>query len=152
MTTVQQILDVKGYEVFSIEQDATVFVAIELMADKGIGAILVMDSGKVVGIISERDYARKVILKGKSSQQTLVKDTMTTHVIYAHRNQSLEECMALMSEKRIRHLPVVDGEQLVGLITIGDLVKSIITEQRYIIKQLEHYISRQMKTKISSSD
>ncbi len=141
MNTVQQILDVKGNEVCSINPDATVYDAIELMADKGIGAILVMDAGKVVGIISERDYARKVILKGKASKETLIKDIMTTRVIYANPNQSLEECMVLMTEKRVRHLPVMDGEQLVGLVSIGDLVKSIIAEQRFIIEQLEHYIT-----------
>jgi CBS domain-containing protein len=141
MTTAHQILNAKGNEVYSIEPDATVFEAIKLMADKGIGAILVMDAGKVVGIISERDYARKVILKGKASKETLIKDIMTTRVIYAHPHQSLEECMALMTEKHVRHLPVMDGEQLVGIVSIGDLVKTIIAEQRYTIEQLEQYIT-----------
>jgi len=141
MNIVQQILDVKGNEICSIEPDSTVFDAIKLMAEKGIGAILVMDAGKIVGIMSERDYARKVILKGKLSQNTLVKDIMTTRVIHTNPNQSIEECMILMTEKHIRHLPVMDGEQLVGIVSIGDLVKSIIAEQRFLIEQLEHYIT-----------
>lgn len=141
MKTVKQILDVKGHDVWSINPDTSVFDAIKMMAEKEVGALLVTDGGKPVGIISERDYARKVILKGRSSQETLIKDIMTTAVIYAHPDQSIEECMGLMTEKRIRHLPVIDGEQLLGLISIGDLVKAIIAEQQGMIEQLEHYIS-----------
>ena len=141
MKTVKQLLDIKGSQVWSISPDASVFEAIQRMAEKGVGALLVMQAEKLVGIISERDYARKVILKERSSQQTPVKDIMTTRVIYAHPSQTIDECMALMTEKRIRHLPVVEDESVQGIISIGDLVKSIIEDQQFIIEQLEHYIS-----------
>ena len=141
MKTVKQILDAKGHDVWSINPDTSVFDAIKMMAEKEIGVLLVTDGGKPVGMISERDYARKVIIKGRSSQETLTKDIMTTAVIYTHPDQSIEECMSLMTEKCIRHLPVIDGEQLLGMISIGDLVKAIIAEQQGMIEQLEHYIS-----------
>jgi CBS domain-containing protein len=141
MKTVKQILDAKGYDVWSIDLHASVFEAIKLMAEKEVGALVVLEGAKLVGIISERDYARKVILQGRASHETPIRDIMTTRVMYATLEQSVEDCMALMTEKRIRHLPVMDGEQLLGMLSIGDLVKSIIAEQQFIIAQLENYIS-----------
>ncbi len=141
MNTVKQLLDVKGRDVWSIAPDETVFNAIKLMAEKGIGALAVLEGDGLIGLISERDYARKVILKDKSSKETSVRDIMTTPVIYTHSAQTLEECMALMTEKRERHLPVLEKGKLVGIISIGDLVKAIIAEQQFVIEQLEQYIS-----------
>ena len=140
MKSVKQIVEAKGDDIWFIQPDDTVFNAIKLMAEKEIGAILVMKEGKLVGILSERDYARKVILKGKSSEQTPVKDIMTSNVLCASPEQTVEECMALMTDKRIRHLPVMDGERVKGMISIGDLVKDIIAEQKFVIEQLGHYI------------
>ncbi len=140
MKRVRDILEVKGREIWSIEPGTSVYDAMKLMAEKGIGSLLVMEGGKLVGLISERDYARKVILKGRSSRTTQVREIMTADVLYAQPEQNIEECMALMTEKRVRHLPVVDEGQLIGVISIGDLVKSIITEQRFVIEQLERYI------------
>ena len=117
------------------------YEAIELMAEKVVGALLVMEGSNVVGVISERDYARKVILKGRSSKETRISEIMTTRVIYVRPDHTLEECMALMTEKRIRHLPVLDAGNLIGVLSIGDLVKAIIAEQKFIIDQLTHYIS-----------
>jgi IMP dehydrogenase len=141
MTTVKQILDTKGYTVWSIHPQESVFAAIEQMAEKEVGALVVLEGNALVGIISERDYARKVILKGRSSHVTAVQDIMTPHVICARLDQSIEECMSIMTERRIRHLPILDSGRLVGIISIGDLVKAIIAEQQFIIAQLEHYIS-----------
>jgi len=141
MKTVEQILDAKGSDVWSITPDASVLEAIKLMAEKEVGALLVMTGEKPVGIVSERDYARKVILKGRSSHETPIQDIMTTHVVCVSPDQSIEECMALMTEKRIRHLPVMDGERLRGMLSIGDLVKAVIAEQKLVIKELERYIS-----------
>lgn len=141
MKSVRQLLDAKGHDVWSIHPDASVFEAIELMATRSIGALIVIEDAGPVGMVSERDYARKVILKGRSSRQTPVREIMTTRVVYAKIDQTVEECMALMTEKRIRHLPVMDGDELTGVISIGDLVKSIIDEQQFIIEQLEQYIS-----------
>ncbi len=141
MKSVRQIVDAKGDDICFIQPDETVFNAIKMMAEKEIGAILVMEDEKLVGILSERDYARKVILKGKSSEQTPVKDIMTTNVLCARPEQTVEECMALMTEKRIRHLPVLNGGRVEGMISIGDLVKDIIAEQKFMIEQLGHYIS-----------
>jgi IMP dehydrogenase len=141
MTTVKQILDTKGYTVWSIHPHESVFAAIEQMAEKEVGALVVLADDALVGIISERDYARKVILKGRSSHETTVQDIMTPHVIYVRLDQSIEECMALVTERRIRHLPVLDNRRVVGIISIGDLVKTIIAEQQFMIEQLEHYIS-----------
>jgi len=140
MKRVKDILAVKGQDVWSIEPDASVYDAMKLMADKEIGALMVMEGTKLVGLISERDYARKVILQGRASRTTQVKEIMTTRVVYTHPQQNIEECMAVMTEKRVRHLPVIDEERLVGVISIGDLVKSIISEQQFIIEQLERYI------------
>jgi CBS domain-containing protein len=141
MKRVREILEVKGHHIWFVAPDTSVYDAIKLMADKGIGALLVIQDGKLVGIISERDYARKVILQGRSSKTTTVSEIMTRRVIYAQPEQNIEECMALMTDKRIRHMPVMDQGQLVGVISIGDLVKSIIVEQKFIIEQLEKYIS-----------
>jgi CBS domain-containing protein len=140
MQTIRQILEDKGYEVYSVRPGASVYSAIELMAENGVGALMVMEDDKTVGLISERDYARKVILKGRSSKDTEVREIMTTHVVCARPEQTVEQCMALMTEKRVRHLPIMDGERLVGIVSIGDLVRAIIAEQRFIIEQLEHYI------------
>jgi CBS domain-containing protein len=141
MKTVKQILRDKGGNVLSIEPAATVFDALKLMAEKNVGALLVLEKGKVVGILSERDYARKVILQGKSSLKTPVRDIMTERVMFIRPEQTVEECMALMTEKHIRHLPVLLEDQLVGVVSIGDLVKASIDEKDFMIKQLENYIT-----------
>lgn len=140
MTTVRQLLDQKGSKVWSIHPDAAVFDAIAKMAEKDIGSLVVMDGEKLVGIITERHYARNVVLKGKTSPATPVRDIMERRVIIARPEQFLEQCMALMTEERVRHLPVLEGEKLVGIVSIGDLIKSIIGDQKFIIDQLEHYI------------
>ena len=140
MTTIKQILDTKGYAVWSIHPQESVFAAIQHMAEKEVGALVVLEDDAVVGIISERDYARKVILKGRSSRETAVQDIMTPDVICVRLDQNVEECMTIVTERRIRHLPVLDSGRLVGIISIGDLVKTIIVEQQFIIEQLEHYI------------
>src|SRR5215475_9679275 len=140
MPTVKQILDTKGYAVWSIHPQESVFAAIQQMADKGVGALVVLEGSALVGIISERDYARKVILMGRAAHETAVQDIMTPDVICVHLDQSIEECMTIVTERRIRHLPVLDSGRLVGIISIGDLVKTIIAEQQFIIEQLEHYI------------
>jgi len=142
MKTLKQLLEAKGREVYSIAPDARVFDALRLMADKSVGALIVMEGGRIAGILSERDYARKVILHGKFSHDILVRDIMTGKVITVHPGQTVEECMALMTEKRIRHLPVTEGERLIGVLSIGDLVKEVIAEQQQTIKQLESYIHR----------
>jgi CBS domain-containing protein len=140
MKTIGQLLQIKGHDIWSIAPDAPVYDAIQLMANKGVGALLVLEAGKLVGIVSERDYARKVILKGKTSKGTPVKDIMTPHVIYTGPDQTIEKCMALMTAKHIRHLPVLEGDQLIGIVSIGDLVKAIISEQATLIQQLENHI------------
>ena len=141
MKTAAQILQSKPSQaVHAIAPAASVFDAVKMMADKGIGALLVMDGDVIAGIITERDYARKIILMGRSSKETPVRDIMTAKVLFVHSGQTSEECMALMTENRLRHLPVLDGEKLVGLISIGDLVKDIISDQRFVIDQLEQYI------------
>ena len=141
MAKVKDILALKGQSVWSVTPDSSVYDAMKLMAEKGIGALMVIDGEKLVGILSERDYARKVILQGRASRTTQAREIMTTHVLYAQPEQNIEECMALMTDKRVRHLPVYEESRLVGVISIGDLVKSIITEQKFIIEQLERYIS-----------
>lgn len=141
MKLVRNILDAKGNDIWYIAPDDSVLDAIRMMAEKGIGALLVMNDAKLVGIVSERDYARKVILKGRSSEKTSVKDIMTAEVVCARPEQSVEECMRAMTENRIRHLPVKQDEEVVGVLSIGDLVKAIIEEQHFTIKQLEMYIT-----------
>jgi CBS domain-containing protein len=139
--TVKTILDAKGSKVYSVKPDSDVYAALQLMAAKGIGAVLVLDDdGHVLGILSERDYARKVALKGKTSEKTPVTEIMTRQVICVEPSQPIEECMALMVGKRIRHLPVLEGGKLVGIISIGDVVKTLISEQQFLIEQLESYI------------
>ena len=141
MKTVRDILKVKGSDVWCVDPDATVFDALQRMAEKEVGALVVTEGAQVVGLISERDYARKVILHGRASPTTLVREIMTSHVVYTHIEQSIEECMALVTEKRIRHLPVMAEGKLVGVVSIGDLVKSIISDQQFMIEQLVRYIS-----------
>jgi CBS domain-containing protein len=141
MTTVKQLLDEKGHDVWSVGPDDSVFDAIMKMAAKDAGSLLVMEDDKPIGIFTERHYARDVVLKGKSSPTTPVRDIMATEVICAWPNQTVEECMAVMTENRIRHLPVMEDGRLVGLVSIGDLVKSIIADQKFTIEQLEHYIT-----------
>ena len=143
MRSVRQLLEAKAPEVFAIGPDAPVVDAIRLMAEKRIGALLVMQSGKLAGIVSERDYARKVILMGRNSDQTAVREIMSPTVLYVRPQQSNEDCMALMANSRVRHLPVMDHGRLVGLISMGDLVKDIISDQQFTIEQLEHYINGQ---------
>ena len=140
MKSVRQLLQAKGREIHSITPDARVFDALKLMAEKDVGALVVIEGGRLAGIISERDYARKVILHGKSSHDITVRDIMTGKVITVSPDNTVEECMALMTGKRIRHLPVMEGERLTGVLSIGDLVKEVIAEQEQTIKQLESYI------------
>jgi CBS domain-containing protein len=142
MMTVNDLLRSKGREVWTTRPDATVFDALVLMAEKNIGAVLVMDGDTLVGILSERDYARKVILLGKSSKETLVSEIMTPRVLYVRGDQNIDECLALMTDKRVRHLPVLNGDdRVVGVISLGDVGKAIIAHQVFIIAQLEHYIT-----------
>lgn len=144
MTAVADILKAKGDTlVHTIGPDDSVFDALQRMADKGIGALLVMEGDTIAGIVTERDYARKIALKGRTSALTQVRDVMTTSVMFVRPTHTSEECMALMTDNRLRHLPVVKDDRLVGLISIGDLVKDIISEQKFVIEQLEHYISGQ---------
>lgn len=140
-TTVKQILQRKGQDIWFVKSEATVFEALQLMAEKSVGALLVFEDGKIVGLFSERDYARRVILEGRSSKNTPVGDIMTEKVFVVHPNNTTMECMVLMTEKRVRHLPVLDDDQLVGVISIGDVVKAIISEQEFVIEQLENYIT-----------
>lgn len=141
MRTVKELLGSKPMTVWSITPEASVFQALELMAEKEIGALVVLSGSKLVGLLSERDYARKVILKGKASKETRVREIMTDKLITIRPETSIDECMALMTDKRIRHLPVLEGAKLVGMISIGDVVKAIISEQKFIIQQLENYIT-----------
>jgi CBS domain-containing protein len=142
MTTVTRLLDSKGHDVWSILPGASVYEAIELMAAKNIGALLVLEAGKMAGIVSERDYARKVILQGKSSRETPVREIMTTKVYYVRPERTIDECMALMAEHDIRHLPVLgDSDRPIGMISIGDAVRSMLAEKEILIQQLESYIT-----------
>ena len=141
MKLVRQILKEKGHQFWSVGPDTLVIDALKLMAEKEIGALLVLDGSKLVGIMSERDYARKVALKGKSSVDTPVREIMTSKVFFIRPQQTVDECMALMTDKHIRHLPVMDGDKVVGVISIGDLVKATIDEKDFMIKQLENYIT-----------
>lgn len=140
-TTVRQLIHRKGNDVWTIQQESSVFEALTLMAEKRIGALLVFDKADLVGIFSERDYARKVILQGKSSHDTSVSEIMTKKVLVVHSHQSMQDCMALMTDKRIRHLPVLEDDNVIGVISIGDVVKEIISEQEFVIGQLENYIT-----------
>ena len=141
MKTVDQILKAKGHDVWSVDPRDTVFDSLRSMSDKGVGSMLVMDGDKLVGIVTERDYARKVILEGKSSKDTAVSEIMSGKVLCVSPDRTVDECMALMTDKRARHLPVVDHKRVVGVVSIGDLVKAMISEQQILIDQLQHYIS-----------
>jgi len=141
MISIRQLLEEKGSEVWSTSPDASVYEALQLLAEKNIGALVVLRNGELVGVVSERDYARKVILLGKTSMKTPVKEIMTEEVITVRTGNTIEEAMALMSNKRIRHLPVVEEEEIVGVVSIGDLVKAIMADQEFTIDQLEKYIS-----------
>jgi len=142
MKSVAQVLKSKPRQsVEAVAPSASVFDAVKLMAEKNIGALLVLDGQRIAGIVTERDYARKIVLQGRSSRETPVGDIMSAPVMYVRPDQTNEECMALMTDNRLRHLPVVDQGRLVGLLSIGDLVKDIISEQKFIIEQLEHYIA-----------
>ena len=140
MTTVRHVLDQKGHDVHVIHPDATVFDALRLMSERNIGALVVLEADKLVGIITERHYAREIVLKGRTSPRTLVRDIMSTKLVCARPDQSVEECMAQMTTKVVRHLPVLEHGHLAGIISFGDLVKNIIGDQKFIIEQLEHYI------------
>ena len=141
MKKIKTLLEQKGHDVWQIGPEDSVYDAIHLMAEKEIGALMVTKEGNLAGVISERDYARKIILEGKSSETTTVAEIMTAQVVQAKSNDSIEDCMGLMTEHRIRHLPVVDGGKLVGVISIGDLVRYIIADQRFVIEQMERYIA-----------
>jgi CBS domain-containing protein len=149
MKTVRQLLQAKGYDIWSVAPDDSVYDALKLMADKNVGAVLVTEAGNLVGILSERDYARKVILKGRTSKDTPVREIMTEKVVYVRPDQTTEECMALMTDKRVRHLPVVENDQLIGIISIGDVVKAIMSHQEFMIEQLENYITGRVSTRIT---
>ncbi|MGH8596238.1 MAG: CBS domain-containing protein [Gammaproteobacteria bacterium] len=138
---VKQLIDQKGRAVITVAPRDSVYSAIALMAEKGIGALLVLEGDHIAGVLSERDYARKVILQDRSSKTTEVREIMTTRVVTGKPNQTVQECMALMTEKRIRHLPIMEGDTLYGMISIGDLVKAIIADQQFVISQLETYIN-----------
>jgi CBS domain-containing protein len=140
MKTVKDILRAKGSKVYSISPDATVYEALNRMADKNVGALLVLELEQIVGLISERDYARKTILKGRFSKETAVKEIMTTNVITVGPGEDLEECMELFTDKHVRHLPVIEDEKIIGIISIGDVVKGVIDYKEFIIQEQEKYI------------
>ncbi len=140
MKTVQQLLDSKRHKLVSVAPDDTVLDALKVMAEKEIGAVVVLDKDHLAGIFSERDYARKVILHGKASKDTPVKEIMTEKVVCVSPDQSIEQCMGLMTDKRVRHLPVLEHKKVVGVISIGDVVKEMLSEKEFVIKQLESYI------------
>ena len=141
MELVRDVLEHKGNDVFSVHPDSSVLEALKILDARNIGALLVVDKhGSLKGIFSERDYARKIILQGKASAETHVTDVMTTQVYCVSPNQTIESCMALMTQKRVRHLPVLDGDTLVGVVSIGDIVKALLQEKDMLIEQLEHYI------------
>lgn len=139
-TTVRQLLDTKSSDLWTVSPDTSVFEALKLMDEKNIGSVLVMTGGELCGIMSERDYARKVALNGKTSTSTPVAEIMTSRILVIHPDQIIDNCMALMTDKHIRHLPVMDGDEVVGIISIGDVVKAIIADQEFMIDQLETYI------------
>ena len=138
---VKDIIEAKKKGVWTIEPTASVYDAISQMAEKQIGALLVTENSRVIGIITERDYSRKVVLRGRASKNTPVSEIMTKQVIFVHPEQPMEECMALMTDKHIRHLPVLDGNRLIGMVSIGDVVKAVISEKDFVIDQLTNYIS-----------
>ena len=140
MATVRDVLKRKGHDVYHVDPDASVLAALEIMAEHDIGALVVLDNGDLVGIITERDYAQKIVLKGRTSPATAVREIMSTRVICARPLQTVEECMAIMTAKAVRHLPVLEDKKVIGLVSIGDMVKSVIADQKFIIEQLEHYI------------
>jgi len=140
MTTVRQLLEAKGRDIWTISPDNTVYEALKLMADKNVGALVVMEGNRMVGIFSERDYARKVVLHGKFSREILVSGIMTREVYSVTPEHTIKECMAVMTQGRFRHLPVLVGEELVGVISIGDVVKALLSEQDFMIAQLENFI------------
>ena len=140
MTTVRQILESKTHGLLSIPPDASVFDALRKMADHDVGALVVLDEGRLVGVFSERDYARKIILSGKSSRATQVRKILMEEVPCVRRDNTVDECMALMTDKRVRHVPVLEGDQVVGIVSIGDLVKEKMSHQQFVIDELEHYI------------
>ncbi len=142
-TIIRQIIGEKGGSIHSISPDASVFDALKIMAEKNVGALIVMDNGKLSGVVSERDYARKVFLLGRSSPDTRVRDIMTTEVLCARPEQSVGEALSMMTQKAVRHLPVLEKKQIIGIVSIGDLVKSIIDEQSILIQHLENYIHGQ---------
>jgi CBS domain-containing protein len=139
--TISEILTHKGNAVWCVSPDATVFEAIQMMTEKNVGALLVTEHNKLVGIVSERDYTRKVVIKGKASKTTAVKEILSSHVIHVSPSQTVEECMRLMTDRHFRHLPVLDGDKIVGIISIGDLVNWIISAQSTTISQLQTYIT-----------
>jgi CBS domain-containing protein len=143
MGKVRDILNEKGRQVYSLPSDVTVFEAIQIMCDKNIGGLVIVDDDQLVGIFTERDYARKVVLRGKSSKDTLLHEVMTSRVITVSSDESVEECMELMTNRHIRHLPIMDNGRLCGLVSIGDVVRFVIHEQKEIIHHLEHYIAGQ---------
>ena len=140
MKTVQQLLESKRYSLVSVTPSTTVFDALKVMAEKEIGAVIVIDNGHLAGIFSERDYARKVVLQGKASKDTPVGEIMTERVVCVRPDQTIEDCMGLMTDKRIRHLPVLEHKKVIGVISIGDVVKEMLSEKEFVIKQLESYI------------
>ncbi len=141
MGAVRNILKVKGSNTFSIAPDTIVFRALEIMVEKNVSALLVTDNEKLIGIFSERDYARKIALKGKDSKKTPIGDIMTGNVVTVNPESTIDDCMQLMTDKFIRHLPVIEDNKIVGVVSIGDVVKYIIEEQKFIIENMEHYIS-----------
>ena len=141
MSSIREILKRKGNEVWSVTSKSTVYDALSLMAEKSIGAVLVVDNDNLIGIMSERDYARKIILKGKSSKEVLVEEIMSPRVVYVDIDTDIEECMALMINKRIRHIPVYENKKLSGIISIGDVVKALIDKKEIVINELENYIT-----------
>jgi CBS domain-containing protein len=140
MCIIAQLLDIKGHGIVSVSPDESVYDALERMSERGIGALVVLENGRLVGMVSERDYARKVILRGKSSRDTRVRDIMTSQVVCVGPERTVDECMALLTERKVRHLPVLQDGKLIGVVSIGDLVKQILTEKDLMIEQLEQYI------------
>jgi len=141
MITIEQLLNNKDDQIWSVEPKTSIFEALKIMSDKEIGALLVIEDEKLVGIFSERDYARKVILKGKSSKNTQVGELMTKKVLYIDPEKTINDCMAIMTDKHIRHLPVIENDKVIGMVTIGDVINQIISEQEFTIQHLENYIT-----------